>query len=188
MTDEKISKIISRVLRHSPDEVGLTLGSGGWVNIADLVRALKDHGHSASRKLLMEIVEKSDKQRFALSKNGQRIRAAQGHSVDIDLGYKVVEPPELLYHGTVPRSVDDIKKDGLSKRGRHHVHLSPDVETAQCVGARRGKPVTLEIRSGQMHRDGIQFMCSDNGVWLVDSVAPMYIDILWSLTPSGSSE
>jgi putative RNA 2'-phosphotransferase len=55
------------------------------------------------------------------------------------------------------------------------VHLSPDEATARRVGARRGQPVILVIRAGEMHRDGHAFQVSDNGVWLTAHVPPRYI-------------
>lgn len=179
MNDEKISKFISYVLRHDPSSIEITLDSGGWVDVGVLVRALKMHRKAISRKRLLEIVETNDKSRFALSKGGRCIRASQGHSVDVDLGYQPIDPPEFLYHGTVSRSVDDIMRDGLDKKSRHHVHLSGDAETAKAVGARRGKPVILKIHAKEMHNDGFEFMLSDNGVWLVDSIPSQYIEVCY---------
>jgi putative RNA 2'-phosphotransferase len=121
------------------------------------------------------VVRTNDKQRFAYSADGNRIRANQGHSLPIDLGLVPVEPPELLYHGTVLRFLDAIRRDGLVKGKRHHVHLSPDPQTATNVGQRRGQPIVLAIEAGRMFRDGHAFYRSENGVWLTDAVPAAYV-------------
>jgi putative RNA 2'-phosphotransferase len=127
------------------------------------------------RETLARVVAESDKQRFALSPDGRRIRANQGHSVAVDLGLEPRTPPEVLYHGTASRFVDSIRESGLHPAARTHVHLSPDEETAREVGQRHGKPVVLTIAAGRMHRDGRQFFQSANGVWLTDAVPAEYI-------------
>ena len=169
------SKFLSLVLRHRPDVIGITLDAGGWVPVEDLLAACAQHGRAISREQLNVVVRTNDKQRFAFSADGSRIRANQGHSLPIDLGLVSVEPPELLYHGTVPRFLESIRQEGLTKGNRHHVHLSPDVETATKVGQRRGRPVVLVIEAGRMFRDGHKFYQSENGVWLTDAVPPGYI-------------
>jgi putative RNA 2'-phosphotransferase len=169
------SKFLSLVLRHRPDVIGITLDAEGWVPVEDLLAACAQHGRAISREQLNVVVCTNDKQRFAFSADGSRIRANQGHSVPIDLGLVSVQPPELLYHGTVPRFLESIHQEGLTKGNRHHVHLSPDMETATKVGQRRGRPVILVIEAGRMFRDGHEFYQSENGVWLTDAVPPEYI-------------
>ena len=169
------SKFLSLVLRHRPDVIGITLDAEGWVPVEDLLAACAQHGRAISREQLDVVVRTNDKQRFAFSADGTRIRANQGHSLPIDLGLVSVEPPELLYHGTVPRFLESIRQEGLTKGNRHHVHLSPDVETATKVGQRRGRPVILVIEGGRMFRDGHKVYRSANGVWLTDAVPPAYI-------------
>jgi putative RNA 2'-phosphotransferase len=169
------SKFLSLVLRHRPDVIGIELDAEGWVPVEDLLAACAQHGRAISREQLDTVVRTNDKQRFAFSADGTRIRANQGHSLQVDLGLVPVEPPELLYHGTVPRFLDSIRRDGLTKGERHHVHLSPDVGTATKVGQRRGRPVILVIDAGQMFRDGHKFYRSENGVWLTYAVPPEYI-------------
>jgi putative RNA 2'-phosphotransferase len=169
------SKFLSLVLRHQPQTVGIALDAAGWVDVEILLAALARHGQPMTRAELDEVVATSDKQRFALSPDGARIRANQGHSVEVELGYEPAEPPELLYHGTVAEALPGIRVDGLVPMSRHAVHLSADVETASRVGGRRGAPVVLEIRAGEMHRAGHAFSRSANGVWLVDRVPPAFI-------------
>jgi putative RNA 2'-phosphotransferase len=169
----KVSKYLSKHLRHQPERIGLTLDEGGWVEIAALLSAAATHGFRISREELDHVVASNDKQRFAVE--GTRIRASQGHSVPVDLGLPPAEPPAHLYHGTVARHLDAIRAEGLRPMNRHDVHLSPDRETATRVGARRGRPVVLTVDSGAMHRDGHVFRRSANGVWLTPSVPPRYL-------------
>src|SRR3954468_573103 len=122
----RLSKFLSPILRHQPEKVGLTLDEAGWVGITELLDALARHDHPITRETLHHIIATSEKKRFALSDDGQRIRASQGHSVEVELGYAPATPPPLLYHGTVDRFLDSIREKGLIKGDRHHVHLSPD--------------------------------------------------------------
>lgn len=169
----RISKYLSRHLRHEPQAIGLVLDSGGWVEVETLLRAAAEHGFPFTEAELRGVVAADVKRRHALE--GGRIRANQGHTVPVDLGLAVAEPPSVLYHGTVGRFLAAIRDDGLRPMSRHHVHLSPDRETATRVGARRGVPVVLVVASGRMHADGYTFRCSANGVWLVDHVPPGYL-------------
>lgn len=169
------SKFLSFVLRHQPAAVGIELDEQGWVEVEVLLKACANHGKSLSRAELEEVVATNSKQRFAFSVDGTRIRASQGHSIDIELGYEPAEPPAVLFHGTVDRALSAIRQSGLLRMQRHHVHLSADEGTAFSVGGRRGKPVILRIDAAAMRRDGYAFYCTANGVWLTDTVPPAYI-------------
>jgi putative RNA 2'-phosphotransferase len=169
----KVSKYLSKHLRHQPERIGLTLGEGGWVEIEALIAASAAHGFRFTREELDHVVATNDKRRFAIE--GTRIRASQGHSVEVDLGLSPATPPAYLYHGTVARNLDAIRAEGLRPMNRHDVHLSPDRETATRVGARRGRPVVLSVDAAAMHRDGHVFHVSANGVWLTRAVPPRYL-------------
>ncbi|CAM5489017.1 RNA 2'-phosphotransferase [Streptomyces atroolivaceus] len=169
----KVSKYLSKHLRHEPGRIGISLDAHGWVAVDELLRACAQHGFALTREELEHVVAVSDKQRFAVADD--RIRANQGHSVTVDLGLPPAEPPAYLYHGTVARVLDSIRAEGLRPMDRHHVHLSPDRETAVRVGARRGAPVVLSVDAGAMHRAGHLFHVSANGVWLTDSVPPAFL-------------
>jgi putative RNA 2'-phosphotransferase len=171
------SKFLSLILRHEPHRIGVVLDAAGWVDIDKLLDALHAHDVDLSREELLEIVAASDKQRFAVSPDGTRIRANQGHSVQVELGLPPETPPEVLYHGTIDEFIPGIRAQGLLKRQRNHVHISADIETAKKVGGRRGKPVVLGIKSGEMARAGHTFMRSANGVWLVEHVPPQFIEL-----------
>lgn len=180
MTDPKkiisISKFLSRVLRHTPDIIGLQLDEHGWAVIDDLLGKAKQHGKSITRDDLLAVVAGNDKQRFALSPDGRLIRANQGHSIAaVDLALTPVAPPELLYHGTASRFVASIQDAGLRPGTRNHVHLSLQTETALNVGGRHGKPVVLTVLAGAMQAAGHLFYLSENKVWLTAEVPPQFI-------------
>ncbi len=180
----KISKFLSYVLRHKPEAIGITLEDGGWINVDMLLQAVNATGKPLTRDMLEDVVRTNDKQRFAFSDDGTKIRASQGHSVRIDLGLRPLPPPDRLYHGTATRFLDSILSDGLQPQSRHHVHLSADEPTALRVGQRHGKPVILRVDAGVMHADGHAFFLSANGVWLTAAVPPAYLHPL--TTPNHS--
>jgi len=171
----RLSKFLSKHLRHAPAAIGLHLDPSGWVAVADLLAACTAHGHPMSRDELEDIVEDNDKQRFAFDEAGQRIRAQQGHSVEVDLGLAPAEPPAVLYHGTAPAALATIRREGLQKMSRHHVHLTTDEATARRVGQRRGRPVLLAVDAAALHAAGGGFYRSGNGVWLIEAVPPQYV-------------
>ncbi|NUT99826.1 MAG: RNA 2'-phosphotransferase [Saccharothrix sp.] len=164
----RLSKRMSKHLRHQPERLGLTLDPAGWVDLDEFVRKL-----GTTHDQVREVVARNDKQRFTISEG--RIRANQGHTVAVDLDLPVVEPPPVLYHGTVAKFLPDILREGLRPMSRHDVHLSATVDTAVRVGSRRGKPVVLEVDAAGMHADGHEFRVSANGVWLATSVPPRYL-------------
>ncbi|MEM7559850.1 MAG: RNA 2'-phosphotransferase [Planctomycetota bacterium] len=172
------SKFLSLVLRHQPEVIDVVLDAEGWLEIDLLIANANARGKQLSLELIHEVVANCDKQRFALSEDGLRIRANQGHSVSgVELKLEPVEPPETLFHGTVANFLDSIRTQGLQSRSRHHVHLSGDIETASKVGQRRGKPIIISVDSGRMHGDGFAFFRSANGVWLTDTVPPEYLSL-----------
>ncbi|HYE71760.1 MAG TPA: RNA 2'-phosphotransferase [Blastocatellia bacterium] len=171
----KVSKFLSLVLRHKPEEIGIQLDEAGWTPVDTLLAALNSHGLSITREELEQVVSNNEKKRFAFSDDGRLIRANQGHSVEVELGYTPQTPPEVLYHGTVEKFLPSIKEQGLIKGQRHHVHLSPDRETAIKVGQRRGKPIVIEVDAARMHADGVIFYRSENGVWLTDHVPVQHL-------------
>jgi putative RNA 2'-phosphotransferase len=173
--DIAVSKRLSYVLRHRPDEAGIQLDAQGWVSVSELLEGLARHGLPLSRERLDRIVAQSDKQRFAFSPERDRIRASQGHSVPVSLGYEPADPPALLYHGTAADRASSVEREGLVRGRRHDVHLSTDRETARRVGARRGTPVVFEVDAAAMRRDGHLFQQAANGVWLTAHVPPRYL-------------
>ena len=173
----KISKFLSLVLRHKPETIQIQLDDNGWVSVRELIEKLNNNGKAINLEILKYVVETNSKKRFAFNDNKTKIRASQGHSLQIDLKYKPINPPDKLYHGTSERFLNSILKSGIEKRNRQHVHLSSDIETALKVGQRHGKPVILKIQTAKMHMDGHKFYLSENNVWLTDYVPVEYIKI-----------
>lgn len=166
----RISRTLSYVLRHRPDAIGIELDAGGWVKVDRLLEALAASGKPVTRHELADVVSTNTKNRFELSGDGERIRARQGHSVPVELGYEPQAPPHVLYHGTAAQYVESILKTGLHRAKRHHVHLSTDRETMLAVGSRRGKAVLIEVDARAMHAAGHRFYRTGNNVWLTESV------------------
>jgi putative RNA 2'-phosphotransferase len=171
----RASKWMSLVLRHRPTDFGVALDGAGWAGVDDLLAAAARAGVPLDDATLRRVVTENDKRRFALSDDGARIRASQGHSVGVELGLDPVEPPVVLFHGTATRFADSIRARGLVSGARQHVHLSADEATAVSVGARHGRPVVLRVDAARMHADGHRFFRSANGVWLVDAVPAEYL-------------
>ncbi|MEZ4219974.1 MAG: RNA 2'-phosphotransferase [Polyangiaceae bacterium] len=171
----KKSKLLSFLLRHRPDMVGLRLDAGGWLGCTELLEAIAREGFSLTEEELREVVATSDKARFEMSADGKRVRAVQGHSVDVELGYRAETPPELLFHGTSAGAVPSILRSGLDPRSRVHVHLSPDRASAEIVARRRSTPVVLIVHAGDMARAGHELFRAPNGVWLTKRVPPAFI-------------
>lgn len=170
----QISKLISLVLRHKPDELGLTMDKHGWVSTEALIEKLNaiqpfDMG------MLQEIVRTDNKQRYAFNADKSCIRANQGHSLPVDLELLPRTPPEKLWHGTATRFAQSIEQQGLRPMNRQYVHLSDNLQTAVAVGKRHGSPMVYEIDAAAMHQAGHTFYCSENGVWLTASVPPEYL-------------
>ncbi len=173
--DVTIGRFLSLVLRHDPSAAEITLDKNGYGDVEELIRGVSKKFPGFSMEDLERIVENNNKQRYAFNEDKTKIRARQGHSVKgIDLGLAAVSPPELLYHGTSEASAAAIKNEGIKKMSRHMVHLSADIQTAEKVGARHGKPYIFTVRSGEMHRDGFEFFLSENGVWLTEFVPADY--------------
>jgi putative RNA 2'-phosphotransferase len=173
----RLSKLLSNILRHNPGEAGIELDKEGWAPVDQLLNYMINKGEDINLDLLKHIVATNSKKRFAFNSDYSKIRASQGHSVEVDLSYAPSAPPAKLYHGTVKEFVPVILEKGLHKMERHHVHLSKDIETATQVGSRRGKPVILTIDAQAMQENGFLFYLSDNGVWLTDHVPPGYITL-----------
>lgn len=178
-----MSRFISKILRHQPSIIGIELErDGAWANVDELIVGINQHGKfKIDRELLEKIVANDIKGRYSFNSDGTKIRANQGHSIDVIIEMEKRLPPEFLYHGTAARFIDSIMLQGLLPRSRNFVHLSPDYETAVTVGYRHSKPekpVILKVHAAQMAADGYEFMISDNGVWQIRNVPPQYLEIM----------
>lgn len=160
-------KQLAFLLRHDKE---YKFDRHGWREVSDLI---KNHGYTMSE--LTEIVDTNDKKRYEFDETKKRIRARQGHSVNVDVELKEVTPPDMLYHGTATRFLEGIYRNGIKSMTRLHVHLSDSIETAKKTGARHGTPVVLTIDAGRMGKDGVKFFRSENGVYLTKVVDRKYI-------------
>lgn len=182
----QISKFLSLILRHKPEQIGLQLDQEGWAKIAELIEAAQQHNVPLDEALLEVIVEQNDKKRFQISEDGLMIRAVQGHSTNtVQRQMIALEPPQYLYHGTASRFIDSIQTQGLMAGQRHYVHLSENKEMALNVGQRYGKPVLFLINTLQMYKDGFEFHQAENGVWLTIHVPTQYLSLI-DQTKTGS--
>lgn len=163
------SKFLSLILRHKPEDHGITLDKEGWAPVDDLIQ--KCH---FSLDELKKIVITDNKERYTFNSDFTKIRANQGHSIPVDLKLDTITPPPFLYHGTVAQSIEAIKKNGLAKMKRQYVHLSADEKTAAKVARRRGRPIIIQIKARTMMMDGYKFYVSKNGVYLTDCVPSKY--------------
>lgn len=170
--DIELGRFISLILRHKPDAIGIRLDQHGWAEVDKLIAGINKAGKKIDMEILERIVSENNKQRYSFNEDHTKIRANQGHSVKVDVELKGAVPPDILYHGTAERFLDSIKRNGITKQSRQHVHLSADKETAVQVGKRHGKPVVLSVDTVQMRKDGYKFFISENKVWLCE-------DILW---------
>ncbi|ONG57875.1 hypothetical protein BKE38_03955 [Pseudoroseomonas deserti] len=173
------SKAMALLLRHDPAAGGISLDAEGWTPVEALLRGLQRLGHPLDRAALDALVAGDAKTRYAVSADGARIRANQGHSLDgVALAHRAAVPPAVLYHGTVARCLEAILREGLRPMARHHVHLSAEPATARAVGQRRGTPVVLQVDAAALQAEGAVFRRSENGVWLCDHVPPHRLALL----------
>ena len=169
------SKFLSLILRHKPQVIGITLDKNGWADVDELIEGINKNGKfSIDIDMLEEIVKTDNKQRYKFSDDKKKIRANQGHSINVDVELKETQPPEILWHGTGEKYVDRINSEGLKPQSRLYVHLSKDFQTAETVGKRHGKPVIYKIKSGEMYN---KFYLSENGVWLVKYVPTDFMEV-----------
>lgn len=173
-SDIKLGRFLSLVLRHNPDAAGISLDEHGWADVQDLLNGVHRSGRQIDLETLERIVRENNKQRYSFNADHTKIRANQGHSLQVDVELMAVKPPRYLYHGTASRFLPAIQREGIKKMSRQYVHLSGDFQTAVEVGRRHGSPVVITIHAEAMARDGAAFYLSENGVWLCEYVAPAY--------------
>ncbi len=173
--ENRISKFLSLMLRHQPEIAGITLDNEGWTEVNPLISKLNEKYGAFTLEDLQDIVATNSKQRFAFNEDQKKIRANQGHSIEVDLNLSSKLPPNHLYHGTAEKHLGLIHASGLKKMNRTHVHLSADMETAAQVGKRHGKLYIFKVEAQRMAEDGYDFFLSNNGVWLTDHVPVDYL-------------
>ncbi len=178
----KLSKLMSALLRHIPWEAGLVLDRAGWVEVDELVRAIRERWRNrdayqwVTGEHVVAVARLDPKGRFQVSADGRRIRASYGHSLRVELGYKPLSPgeaPPRLYHGTVEESAERIMVEGIKPMRRIAVHLTSRLEDAVETGARHGdKVVVLVVDTECLYRYGIRVYRAGRNVYLAEYVPP----------------
>ena len=174
---KETSKYISLILRHKPETIGITLDEHGWANVDELISGIAKT-HEMNMNILEKIVSTDEKRRYSFNDDKTKIRANQGHSIQVDVELEEMRPPEILWHGTGEKFTGSIDEQGLIPKSRLYVHLSKDEETAFKVGTRHGKPVLYIVKAEEMFKDGYKFYLSKNGVWLTKEVPVKYLEKL----------
>ena len=167
------SKFISLILRHKPETIGIKLDEHGWADVNELLK-----GVNIDFSTLEKIVREDKKGRYSFNEDKTKIRANQGHSIDVDVELKEKTPPDILYHGTAEKYVSSINEIGLIPKTRLYVHMTEDLEVAKATGRRHGKLVVYEINAKLMAEDNIKFYLSVNNVWLTKKVDPKYLKVM----------
>ena len=176
--DIKLGRFLSLVLRHDPSAAGISLDEHGWAGVDELLNGVRSTGRQIDRKTLERIVRENNKQRYSFNEDHTKIRANQGHSLQVDVELRETKPPRYLYHGTAMRFLPTIQLEGIKKMTRQHVHLSEVFQAAVAVGRRHGAPVVLRINAGAMAESGVRFYRSENGVWLCEYAPPEYFCVV----------
>lgn len=170
----KLSKLLSYTLRHGAVKEGFAISSDGYVKLSAILSHQKFS--TFTEQDIVCVVEQNDKQRFELSEdestNQLKIRATQGHTLNHveDLDLKPVDPAELpqAIHGTNNRVIDIIRKRGLSKMRRNHIHMAVNLPGADGVisGMRQSCSWLVYVNITDAHKDGLRFFRSKNNVIL----------------------
>lgn len=174
---DKLSIYLSYILRHKPEEAYVNMAKGGWVSVSKLIEGVNKNGFYIDMEILEEIVNTDAKKRYSFNADKTRIRANQGHSIDVDMGFESQKPPMILYHGTATKNIDSINEKGIMKMERQFVHLSTGIVQAMTVGERHGNACIYTVKAEEMYDDGYEFYQSENGVWLTDYVPTKYIEL-----------
>ena len=170
MNLNNVSRYISLILRHKPETIGITLDEHGYANVNELIK-----GVNIDFTTFEKIVKEDSKGRYSFNEDKTKIRANQGHSIDVDVELEVKTPPDILYHGTATKYEKSINSIGLQPKTRLYVHMTEDLEVAKITGMRHGKLIVYQIDAKKMNDDGILFYKSVNNVWLTKDVETKYL-------------
>lgn len=178
---QNLSKGLSWLLRHHVVDQGLSITPGGYVLCEDILKL------SAFNKFTFDdikiVVDNNNKKRFTLKEEDSKwyIRANQGHSHEVasqlnqdEVLTKITQPLELIVHGTTLKNYNIIKKSGLKKIGRWHIHFAITDDfvegNTQQSGIRSSSRILIYLNMELAMADGIEFFMSDNKVVLSQGV------------------
>jgi len=178
--DEKLSRALSHLLRHTAERRGIELDRAGYAAWRR-VQALPEFSGVAEGQL-RRVVRDNDKQRFALDsrREGLFVRANQGHTrgagAAIDPGALLtpitaatVASFPYVVHGTTSTAWPLIKKTGLNRMKRHHIHMAVGLPGDGKVisGMRASSAVVIRVDVARALAAGIPFF-----VWPTTSCCP----------------
>ncbi len=177
MNYTRLSKTISKALRHKPEQFGIELDQEGWTTLEQLFKALGKRNpewRDLTEQDLQDMMEAANKKRYEI--NHGRIRAFYGHSIQQKIHKVAVTPPDVLYHGTPRNIIPILQEEGLKPMSRQYVHLSGDIGTASVVGKRRDrKPAILRVKAREAFEAGISFYVENDQIWLSEPIPAEFI-------------
>ena len=179
-SNTKLSKLLSYVLRHGASSLQIYMAHDGLVQVSELLAHEKFRGFR--ERDVIAVVDNCPKQRFELvTRDGVLfIRARQGHSIesiDFDEMLERVSDPSSIpvcIHGTYMKYKQLIKRDGLKRMKRTHIHMIPDYPTKNEVisGMRTTCNLYIVINVEEAMKAGVAFYRSSNNVILSPGVGP----------------
>lgn len=180
MNKTKLSKTVSYILRHHPEDFDLKLAADASVKTAELLEALKNKFKNITKSDLIQLVKNDPKGRFSFLEDRKRIRANYGHSIEgVNPDYQAVKAPEILYHGTRHKVKDKILAAGLKPMGRNYVHLSVEIKEAKKVALRRTtEPIIFKVKAFKAYQNGQKFYKTAEDIYLTDEISAEYLSLL----------
>lgn len=178
---QNLSKGLSWLLRHHVVDQGLSITPGGYVSCEDILKLAQFNKFTLGD--IKNVVDTNDKKRFTLNEEDGKlyIRANQGHSHTVasqlnqdEVLTKITTPLELVVHGTTLKNYNIIKKSGLKKIGRWHIHFAITDDFVEGnheqSGIRSSSRILIYLNMELAMVDGIEFYMSDNKVVLSQGI------------------
>jgi putative RNA 2'-phosphotransferase len=173
----QLSKLLSLILRHRPDQFDVILDPEGFADLRDVLVAVRKHFHDATQRDLIAVVQTVEPQKQRFSILDGEIRANYGHSLAGRIEHPAGEPPGVLWHGTCDRSLPGIVERGILPMKRQYVHLTLDWELAARIGARHGTACVISVDAARAYAEGVVFYRANASFWLANEIAPTYLQI-----------
>jgi putative RNA 2'-phosphotransferase len=178
----KLSKFLSLLLRHHSPRFPVKMDAEGFAALDDVMRIVQalPNFRWATRADVEAVLALPGRQRFEIvtRETGVHIRALYGHTA-LRPAYEPVTPPDTLYHGTVPETLETIRREGLHPMERQYVHLAAEPETARRIALRHTPdPVILKIDARAAHAEGQAFYHPTDEIYLTAYLAPIFLEPL----------
>jgi len=170
----RLSKFLSLILRHRPEEVGVALDGAGRVAIAELVEALRRNGWEDITAEEIREVARQDARRFELA--GDTIRARYGHTLTLERPGNPARPPEWLYLAVPEEELPAARQEGLRPGSRQYVHLclTPQ-EAARLLDRRQVAGQIVTVLARRAHGQGLSFFQATESLFLVERVPREFV-------------